>query len=827
MRTLPSGTVTLLFTDIEGSTRQLNELGREGFDELLREHRRILREAFASHRGVELRTEGDSFFAVFGRAEDAVAAAEQAQASLTEAGIPVRIGIHTGEPLRVEHEDGYVGLDVHRGARIAGAAHGGQVLLSQVTRELLRPAAPVLRDLGRHRLRDLAQPERLYQLGDIDFPPLRSLNASNLPAQPTSLVGRECEVADVLALVRSSRLVTVVGAGGSGKTRLALEAAAQLAGEFEDGVFWVPLAAVSDSELVLPTIAAVVGAKRDLAAHLDEGHALFLLDNLEQILSCGPSLAALMRNSPNVRLLATSRAPLRIGGEQEYEVPLLPVAEATELFTQRARQVNPAFEPDEHAGEICRSLAGLPLALELAAVRTELLSTKQILERLGRSLELLTSGAHDAPERQQTLRATIAWSYDLLTPAERRVFEHLAVFAGSFELEAAEAVASAGLDELGALVGQSIIRQVGDGRFFMLETIGEYANERLEERGDAEELRRKHAHYFLRLAEETEPEARGPREADWLSRLKSDQGNFRAALSWSLEHGETELALGLAGSLHSFWYHAGFLAEGRRWAQRALEIAVGDELPRAQARALSTAGEFANLAGETEAARGYLERSLLLYQRAGDTGSLPAAYTQLGHVALHEGDPELARSLYEQVLAYESTDPWCTPAVAYCNLGVSLVECGRLEEARSMLERGLAEARGQGSRLTSVALLQNLAWAALLEHDLSRCASLLRESYGLLQEVPDPQLIWEGLELGARLAAVRGSAAEAARLCGAASARRHSLGVASSLPELLAPRDLFDQVRLEVGDAVWEREWQLGEALGPEEALEEALKALH
>jgi predicted ATPase/class 3 adenylate cyclase len=819
MRQLPRGTVTFLFTDIEGSTRLLQELG-DRYTEVLAAHRRVLREAFDRNGGVEVDTQGDAFFVAFARATDALEAAAEGQRALEPDGhVRVRMGIHTGEP--VVTDEGYVGLDVHRAARICSTAHGGQIVLSEST-QILLDGNLAIKDLGLHRLKDLAVSVRLFQLGTGTFPQLRSLNATNLPTQVGDLVGRTRELADLLPLVREHRLVTLTGAGGSGKTRLALQVAAELVPDFEDGVLWVSLAALRDAKLVLPTIGQALGAKVEVADHVGEDHLFLLLDNLEQLVEAAPALSGLLQAAPNLHLLITSRAPLRVGGEYEYEVEPLSEGDAVALFAERAQ----ASEPEDTVRAICRHLDGLPLAVELAAARARVLGAEKLLERLARRLPLLTGGRRDAPERQQTLRATIEWSYDLLTPEEQRIFEHLAVFAGSFELEAAEAVASTGVDELGALVGQSLLRQAGDGRFFMLETIREYANERLEASGSAEELRWQHSHHFLRLTEETESEARGPNEAAWLRRFKSDQDNFRAALLWSLEHGETELALRLAGSLHSFWYHAGFLVEGRRWAERALAMAGDDEFPREQAKALSTAGEFANLAGETEAARGYLERSLMLYQRAGDTGSLPAAYTQLGHVALLEGDPELARSLYEQVLAYESTDPWCTPAVAYCNLGVGLVECGRIEEARSMFERGLAEARGQRSSLTTVALLQNLAWAALLEHDVSGCAPLLRESYGLLRSVPDPQLICEGLALGAWLAAARGSSAEAARLGGAASAQRGSLGVGDLPAEVLSSRDLFDRVRLEVGEAAWEKEWQLGEVLDLEEALEEALKTL-
>jgi predicted ATPase/class 3 adenylate cyclase len=814
-RELPTGTVTFLFTDIEGSTSLLHELGEGTYAEALAEHRAVLREAFVRNGGVEVDTQGDAFFVAFPTAPGALAAAREAQEALS---IPVRMGLHTGTPLLTG--EGYVGADVHRAARIAAAGHGRQILVSAATAALLR--ADGLRDLGEHRLKDLSAPERVYQLGEGEFPRLKTLHQTNLPVQPTGLVGRERELAEVLGLLQAGRVVTLTGAGGSGKTRLALQAAAEVVDEFKDGVFWISLAAVTDADLVLPTIASTVGAKEELARFIQEKRLLLLLDNLEQVLDCAPALSEVLSSCPNVSLLGTSRAPLRIDGEREYDVAPLQEDDAVTLFRSHAN----VAEPEDAVREICRRLDGLPLAIELAAARTRILPPDKLVERLAQRLPLLTDGRRDAPERQRTLRATIEWSYDLLAAEEQQLYGRLGVFAGSFELEAAEAVAGASLDGLAALVEKSLLRSTDLGRFFMLETIREYALERLEASADRTDVARRHAEYFLAIAESTESEARGAEEAKWLSRLRSDQANFRAALSWALECGEIELALRLAGSLHSFWYHAGFLVEGRRWAERVLAAVEGDEFPTAQARTLSTAGEFATLAGETVVARGYLERSLALYERGGDVGRLPAAFTQLGHVAMYEGNPALALSLYERVFEHESTDPWCTPAVAFCNLGFALLECGKIEEAKTTWKRGLAHAREDGSSLTTAVLLQNLASAALVERDLDACAPLLRESCELLRTVPDPQLISEGLELCACLAAARDAPLAAARLGGAASAQRRELGVTEVELEVHAKRELLDAARAAVAGRDWEREWGAGEALAPAEALEEALETL-
>jgi hypothetical protein len=407
MRDLPSGTVTLLFTDIEGSTRLLHELG-DGYAAVLDDHRRTLRTAFSAHGGVEVDTQGDASFAAFSRASDAVAAAARIQRGLADGPIRVRIGLHTGEPLLTD--EGYVGVDVHRGARVCAAGHGGQVLLSQPTRDLVDAD---VRDLGKHRLKDLLEPERLFQLGAGEFPPLKTLDWTNLPVQPTPLVGRERELADAAGLLREHRLLTLVGPPGTGKTRLAAQLAAELADEF-DQVSWVALQDVLDPELVEPTIAQTVGVTDDLAGHLRDRHALLVLDNLEQVIACGPRLNALVAGSSEVRLLATSREPLHVTLERSYPVSPLPEDDAIVLFCERASAVRPGFKANGGVAEICRRLDGLPLAIELAAAWVRVLTPEALLGRLEERLPLLTGGARDLPDRQRTLRSTIAWSYDLL-----------------------------------------------------------------------------------------------------------------------------------------------------------------------------------------------------------------------------------------------------------------------------------------------------------------------------------------------------------------------------------------------------------------------------
>src|SRR5438105_2075987 len=410
MSELPTGTVTFLFTDIEGSTRLLHELG-DAYADALAEHRRILRDAFTRHGGVEVDTQGDAFFVAFGRATDALAAAGEGQEALSTGPIRVRMGIHTGEPLATD--EGYVGIDVHRAARIAAAGHGGQVLFSQSTRDLC--AADSLRDLGEHRLKDLAAPERLYQLGDRNFPPLKTLYQTNLPIPATPFLGRERELEEVLALISRPdvRLLTLSGPGGTGKTRLALQAAAEAAERFPDGIYWAPLASLRDASLVLDVAARALGAADGLVERIADKSLLLLFDNFEHLIEAAPELSSVLAACPNAQLIVTSRELLRLPGEQTYPVPPLEPEDGEELFVARARAAKPDVRTDEPVKEICARLENLPLALELAAARVRVLSPDELLQRLSKRLDLLKGGPGVDP-RQQTLRATIEWPRDLL-----------------------------------------------------------------------------------------------------------------------------------------------------------------------------------------------------------------------------------------------------------------------------------------------------------------------------------------------------------------------------------------------------------------------------
>ncbi|MDQ6885618.1 MAG: adenylate/guanylate cyclase domain-containing protein, partial [Candidatus Dormibacteraeota bacterium] len=601
MSDLPTGTVTFLFTDIQGSTRLIQELG-EGYAAVHTQHNELLRTAIEQHRGHELRTEGDSFFAVFPSAVDAVCAAAAGQRALEDQSWPagvrlrVRMGLHTGEATVMGHD--YVGLDVHRGARVAGAAHGGQVLVSEATRTLVEHALPqgmYLRDLGQHRLKDLARPERLYQLVapglPADFAQLRTLEATpnNLPTQLTSFIGRDDQVRQAKELLLKAHLVTLTGPGGTGKTRLSLQIAADLLGSFADGVYFVPLSAVRDPELVPSAIAQalaipVTGSQAPMDRLLDDlkgKRTLLVLDNFEQVLEAGPALAQLLRASEPLRILVSSRAVLHLYGEQEFPVPPLQLPdpkalppldvlsqyESVRLFIERAVAVKPDFRAtDENApamAAICERLDGLPLAIELAAARTKLFSPPALLARLDKTLMALGSSARDLPGRQQTLRAAIAWSYDLLDQHAQRLFARFSVFARGGALDQADAICGPDEeiggpleDRLDQLADQSLLRRLPEldaPRYLMLQTIREYAAERLNEGGERATIHDRHAGAFLVLAERAQADIFGPNQKAWLDQLEREHDNLRAALDWCVGRGDARTAMCLGASLWRFW----------------------------------------------------------------------------------------------------------------------------------------------------------------------------------------------------------------------------------------------------------------------------------
>ncbi len=775
-RDLPTGTVTFLFTDIEGSTKLLHELGAEEYAKALAEHRRVLRDAFARHGGMEVDTQGDSFFVAFPTAPGALEAARESQEALLEGPIRVRMGIHTGTPLVANGQ--YVGVDVHRAARIAAAGHGGQVLVSASTAALVGTEG--LRNLGEHRLKDLSAPERIFQLGETDLPRLKTLYQTNLPIPATPFLGRDQEVADVVTLLRRAdvRLLTLTGPGGTGKTRLAAETAARSSEDYPHGVWWVPLAPLRDPALVLETARGVLGAAGDLARHIGDASMLLLFDNFEHVVEAGPDVAALLASCPNLALLVTSRQALHVSGEHEYPVPSLARSDAVALFMTRAHAAKPDFSDDGAVGDICQRLEDLPLAVELAAARVKALSPRQILGRLERRLALLTGGANDLPERQRTLRATIEWSHDLLRPEERRLFARLAVFRGGCTLETAEDVAEADLDALQSLVDKSLLRLRG-GRFWMLETIREYAVERLEESGDSEEIRRRHAEHFVAVAEESEPHLLRD-SIEWLDRLEAELNNIRAVMDRLEDAGDYELSLRLGGALLRFWYLKSHHAE----AQRRLEKALGAHSAQtsSRAKALHAAAAMAHDLGDRATARLRIQEAIAIFRKLGDKRGIGWANLSAGMALEEEGDLKSAYSLFEESLHIfgELGDDHFV-LLANNNLARVTYELGDWDRGIALHEGNLRRARELGNERIEAGLLSQLGTMLGEVGRLEEATAILREAIRIEHRRGNLLEVAINLSRLASVMAFRGLADTAARLLASSESLAQQLG-ARGLP---------------------------------------------
>jgi predicted ATPase/class 3 adenylate cyclase len=819
VRQLPTGTVTFLFTDIEGSTQLLRELG-DAYADVLAEHRRLVREAFGRHGGVEVDTQGDAFFVAFARAHDALRAAGEAQRLLATGPVRVRMGVHTGEPLVTD--EGYVGIDVHRAARVMAAGHGGQVLVSAATRTLADEQF-ALRDLGSHRLKDLTEPQHLYQLGDAQFPPPKSLNQTNLPVAASPLVGRAEELGELMRLLRDGvRVVTVTGPGGSGKTRLALQAAAELVEEYADGTFWVPLAGLRDPALVLPSVAQTIGATDDLSAHLATRETLILLDNFEHLLDASALVAELLASAPRAQVLVTSRAPLNIDGEREYSLDPLLEREAVMLFVERARDVGRLVEPDETLAEICRRLDCLPLALELAAARTKLLAPEPLLRKLAQRLPLLTGGRRDAPERQRTLRATIAWSHDLLDEQSRLVFARLSVFAGTFSLDAAEKVTAADLDALAALVELSLLKPVGEERFLMLETIREFAAERLEADQTAG-LQRAHAEWFLALAEAAEPHLRGTEFPATLDRLEREHDNLRAAFDYFEVQGESESALRLAGAMFRFWFSRGYGGEARKRLGYVLRAdTAATEL---RAKALSAAATLALDDADPQSAKVYAEEARAIYRDLGATANVGYAYAtvKLAQAASDSGDARAARDLAEENLRLvrKAGDDYVRAAMH--ELGWMTFLAGDVDSARTIHELNLVRSREARDRFYEAASLELLALIAISERRIAAALELLRESYAINRELAYSFGIAFDLDYLAAATAAEGRPEVAAQLFGRAEALRDEIGVRVRPADAAINEQTLSILRTELGEDGLSAAMNGGRSLTLEEAVALAL----
>ncbi len=806
MRDLPTGTVTFLFTDVEGSTRLLHEYGAR-YAHLLADHRQVLRDVFKRHEGDEVDTQGDAFFVAFRRPSDAVAAAAEAQETLADGPVRVRVGVHTGEPIITD--EGYVGVDVHRAARIMSAAHGGQVVISERTRSFFGDE-PTLIDLGLHRLKDLGRPEKLYQLGEGAFPPLRSLDATNLPIAATPLLGRERELGELVTILNDgTRLVTITGPGGTGKTRLALQVAAELVGTGLEAVYWVPLASLSDPELVLPEVAQTVGARDDLVEYLRGKQLLLVLDNLEHLLTAAAGLVPLLAASNELRILVTSRSPLRVSGEREYALEPLPPSDAVTLFLERARSVGRQLSPDATVDAICRRLDGLPLALELAAARTKLLTPETLLQRLDHALPLLTGGARDTPERQQTLRGTIEWSYDLLPDDCKDLFARLAVFAGSFPIAAAEQVCDADLDALGTLVDLSLLKPIGDDSFLMLETIREYAAEKLTSSDEADEWRRRHAEFFRSFAEEAY-DRRFEAEEEWSARLELEHDNLRAALDW-LAVNDEDGELVLTGALGWFWLSHSHLIEGKRRVEQAL--ARSQAMGRARARALTVAGALAGWQGSSEEGPARLAEGIELWRGIGADDEVAPALDMLGWVYFFNGENDAGVEAFE-----ESLELWrrrgdrsgeLRALVGVCQM---LVAKGDVDRAEPLSRELLELSRGRDLRAEHFAH-HFIADCALIRGDCDEAERRYRES--LQAALPLGDVLETSFEVQgvAMAAAGKGDWARGVRLAAAGEALWESLGMKISVSFWDALLDRYiGAARRALGpdaDAIWAEGRQL------------------
>jgi predicted ATPase len=813
MPELPTGTVTFLFTDIEGSTRLLDELGAEAYAEALAGHRRIVRDAIARHGGVEVDTQGDAFFVAFPDAKAAVTAAAEAQRDLADHHVRVRMGLHTGTARLAD--GGYVGGDVHLGARIAAAGHGGQVLLSGATRGLV--ALDVI-ELGQHRLKDFDSPLTIYQLGHDRFPPLRTISNTNLPRPVSSFIGREQEVFEIAGLLRNgARLVTLTGPGGTGKSRLAIESAAELVQDFPNGVFWVDLAPLRDPDLVAETIGQTLGVKEDLAAHIGERQVLLVLDNFEQVVDAAPSLVRLLSVCPGLRMLDTSRELLRVSGEVEYAVPPLPSVAAAELFRERSR-----LPLDETVVELCGRLDNLPLAVELAAARTKVMSPAQILERIGTRLDLL-KGGRDADPRQQTLRATITWSYDLLRADEQRLFARLSVFRGGFTLEAGDAVADAGIDALQSLADKSLIRHSGR-RFDMLETIREFAIEQLDRVAEMGDVRERHAAYFLSLAKEAEAHL-GKDSRDWYPRLEADNDNLRAALDHLQESGQSQSALQLAGTLSAFW-ESGYLTEGRRRLEGLLR---GDDSPTAaRAKALDGAAVMARQMGDAKAAIGRAEEARTLYGELADGFGTASASMTLGLALSDLAEFSQARQLFEQSadLFRDIGDEENAMGATHL-VGAMDWSLGDRARARVVFERNLARARALANNQIEGLSLGLLALVAIEEGRVRDALSMLVDLMLIDRDRGSGlQTVFDITRVAFALAHAGGSDPEAARLLSAANNIRSEIGGGAPLflENLIA--STIAKLHTNLDEATFNAAWESGKKLTIDDAVTLALEVL-
>ena len=783
---LPIGTVTFLFTDVEGSTKLLHRLGDAAYAEVLGEHRRSLREVFTRHGGVEVDTQGDAFFVAFPTAAGAIDAASDAGDALDPGPIRVRVGIHTGTPLATD--EGYVGVDVHRAARIAAVGHGGQVLISATTASAVGDRAFV--DLGEHHLKDLPVPERLYQLGDRPFPPLKTVSPSNLPVPTTPFVGRSRELAEVIDLLEdpATRLLTIAGPGGIGKTRLGIQAANGVSVSFPGGLRWVALAPLPDVRTVQTEIAEMFAVATDsedslgasIERQLQGRRTLVLLDNAEHLVpELGDLLASLLASAPSLVLLVTSRARLQLAGERIYDVPVMTSDDAEELFLARARAIGSVVEATPALTTLVDRLDRLPLALQLVAARLRLFSVEQLLERLSTPLDMssldISSGDRDADPRQRTLRNTIAWSHDLLSDEERELFRRLSVFAGGATLPAVESVADGDVDTLQALLDKALVQRrdgLGEPRFWMLESIREFASERAEDAGELHQLRARHAAWYRDLAATAESAlAGGDPEEIHVAVLEAEIGNLWGALAFGLEGGDGDLVRSIVAALPMYWIMRGRLAEARSWLDRALALdPTEDDLRR---RLLSGLATIASLQGDhVVAVEAADEAADLATELGGATGRIEGLREQ-ALAALLRDDFATAEPLYEELLglAIEIGNGVRTSS-SRLNLATIANHTARHERAAELLRENLSFVRARGQSRCEATTLALMAETSIRQDRPDEAAGPARSAALRASQIADDPLTIYSLELVAAATADQDDAGRAAMLLGGTEAAR-------------------------------------------------------
>jgi len=853
---LPTGTVTFVFTDVEASTSLLSELGAEAYADALADHRAVIRKSCTGNGGVEVDTQGDAFFFAFPTAPGALAAASDFTQRLASNGpIRVRVGVHTGTPF--VGDEGYVGSDVHRAARIAAAGHGGQVLVSAATASLVQPE---LTDLGEHRFKDLAAPERVFQLGRGEFPGLTSLYRTNLPIPATAFLGRERELREVVELLdrEDARLVTLTGPGGTGKTRLTLQAAAEASDGFVDGVHWIPLAPLRDATAVGATFALAleVGDRpgieigTSIVAAFSTKRSLIVVDNCEHLVAGVAELVGqLVGGCPKVVVVASSRERLGLQAERIYEVPPMAISDGRALFVDRASAVRPGFQPDEHVNAICDAVDQLPLAIELAAARVRALSTAAIHERLGERLGLLASRNRDVEERQRTLEATIAWSYDLLDDDERRVLRSLSVFAGGCALAAAEAVAGADVDSLESLLDKSLIRhrvgETGEDRYWMLETIREYAQRELDHEGEADAAGTRHAAFFADLAGRVDAPSTYAVSDAQRDLFVSDRANFDEAHARALATGDGASALrfvrrlgratGVVGGSARDWYAKGVAS---------LALLGGGREDRAWA--LVRTARVATLAGDFARARSWLDEADALFEELGDGHGSADAIGARCVVELSTGNydraVELAERLAALAQALDDADPAAaaagtrTPSEAAWTLAWALLGQALMENDRSAAERSRAlfaaraDAGAAGTLVEQAASLNDLSRSLFVLEAYSEATATGQRALGKLLELEDTlesETGWVSdslFTIGISLCG-RGDAGSGISLVSAARRMYREDGVAEWAFEKAVLGRIEKSARAALGDEGYETAVRDGEGLSHDEAIELALSS--